>query len=738
MLSQKLLPLQRLLACVLVTLLLMLHTANEIEAPLLQRIEHIFYDFRLRLTLPNTIDPRIVIVTVNEDSLAGEGRWPWSRDKIAFLVDMLFDNYNISMLGFDVMFSEADQTSGSALLKKFAESNLRNDKDYLEMFKKMRPKLSELDFDEVFAKSLDGRPVVLSYFTSPRLEKKPEVGLLPKAIASGVNQPFASQLFQPQSYTANLPVLQAAARAGGFVDNPKIDDDGVYRKLTLLANYQGQLYESLALAMFRTLLNHPPIHFLTDDNFSESPLKGIRIQGFTIPVDHDGAILAPFRGKYGSFEYIAAEDILNGVPDKDQLKGKIVIFGVTATGVWDSRTTPVQSNYPGVEMHANVLSALLDQNIKARPNWMKYAELGELLLIFLLTATLFSRLSAMYSALVFGAMSIVIFGINFYCWKILGLDTVLAIPLLLSAALFAIQMFFGFFLESLRKLKLSAMFGQYVPPELVAQMSQSDEQFSLQGESRELTVFFSDVRDFTRISESMEPQALCDLMNAILTPITKEIHDTHGTIDKYMGDAVMAFWGAPIHDTEHAHYAVRSALAVVAKLQVMQAEFVSKGWPAIDLGIGINSGTMNVGNMGSEFRMAYTVMGDAVNLGSRLEGLTKEYGVKIIVSESTRRAATEFTYRELDRVRVKGKQKPITLYEPLAEGSEKRGYIGLLNQSLHHYRQQQWAEAEAVFTQLAKIQPEDKLYGMYLTRIKHYQIEPPPQDWDGVYTHTSK
>jgi len=282
------------------------------------------------------------------------------------------------------------------------------------------------------------------------------------------------------------------------------------------------------------LLGSAPIEFIASEDYrldrTDSRLEGIKVEGFTIPVDENGAILVPYRGKKGSFNYISAADVLNGATDPAKLKDKIVIFGATAAGLLDSRATPVQNVYPGVEIHANVLSALLDQTIKSRPNYILAAELTELLLICLLTIVIFPHLSALMSVLVFGLMLITGIVVNYYCWKAWSIDTILAAPLLMLCLLFGIQIFFGFFLESRRKKQLSAMFGQYIPRELVTQMSQSDEQFSLQGESREMTVFFSDIRGFTSISEAMEPQTLCELINAVLTPVTRVIHEAQGTL----------------------------------------------------------------------------------------------------------------------------------------------------------------------------------------------------------------
>jgi adenylate cyclase len=741
--SYQWLSLYRIALCVAISAVLMLNTMGLVALPTLGRMENILYDLRLRQTLPHTLDERIVIVAIDEASLAQEGQWPWGRDKMAYLLDILFDYYGIKLLGFDIVFSEPDTSSGITILNKLADGPLRDDPRFLAQLETLKPQLS---FDDLFAKSLKNRPVVLGYVFNPIEEKASEIGTLPKPLANIRELPFTPSLFDAKSFSANLPPFQEAAASAGYFLNPYIDQDGIYRRLPLLVQYQQHIYEALSLAMFRALLNYPPVEYLVGEQYglqtSENRLEGLQMEGFKIPVDDSAALLLPFRGRQGSFRYISATDVLNGKVEVAALKDKIVLMGSTAFGLVDSRATPVQQVFPGVEIHANILSAMLDKTIKSRPNYIIVAELAEIAFICLLVIFFFPRLSAMRSAATFGLLFLGCILSNFYCWQSLGIDTILAVPLTQLFLLYGIQIFFGFFLESRKKKQLGAMFGQYVPPELVAQMSQSDEAFSLQGESREMTVFFSDVRGFTTISESQDPQALCEIINAIFTPSTQIIHEAHGTIDKYIGDAIMAFWGAPMHDPHHAAGAVHAALNVVKMLAILQQEFIGKGWPAIDMGIGINTGMMNVGNMGSQFRMAYTVMGDAVNLGSRLEGLTKQYGVKIIVSEATKMAAPEFVYRELDRVRVKGKHKPITIYEPigLKEQVSPEHYqtLGLLETALQHYRQQEWLIATALFKELAQRHPHDLLYSLYLDRITLYQNTPPDAAWDGVFTHTSK
>ena len=273
-------------------------------------------------------------------------------------------------------------------------------------------------------------------------------------------------------------------------------------------------------------------------------------------------------------------------------------------------------------------------------------------------------------------------------------------------------------------------------------MAKDPEAFSLEGENRELTVLFSDVRGFTTISEGLEPKELTQLMNEYLTPMTHVIQHHRGTIDKYMGDAIMAFWGAPLEDPHHARHALQAAMDMFRSLELLRQDFAAKGWPPINIGIGINTGPMTVGNMGSEFRMAYTVMGDAVNLGSRLEGLTKQYGVNIIVSEFTRAQVPEFAFRELDLVRVKGKDKPVAIYEPVCAAGEEdaatKDELKLYREALKLFRARNWDLAELQFLNLQKRYPERYLYNVYLERLTYYREEPPGADWDGAFTFKTK
>ena len=713
------------------------------ELPLIDRMENIAYDTRLKLTLPGGIDPKVVIVDIDERSLAIEGRWPWPRNRLALLVDRLFDEYGIAVLGFDVIFGDEDTGTALEVLDQLAAGPLKDDAQFMGEFEAIRP---SLEFERLFAESLKDRPVVMGYYFQSRIrpEDASTGGMLPEPLlaidGSGLERiPFV----KAHGYGGNLALLQQNAETAGFFDNPLVDEDGVYRRVPLLTTYGGQLYQSLALAVTRLYTGNeiiePLVYF--DDAGRALGIEGIRLDNLEIPLDHRAAALVPYRGGQGSFPYVSITDVLNGTADPKVLEGAIVLVGTSAPGLQDLRSTPVQNVYSGVEVHANLVAGFLDGTVKHQPGYVMGVEFLLLLVVGILMTLALPVLSALWSAVATVAIAGSVTAFNLFAWNS---DVVipLAPTLLLILILFLLQMSYGFFVEGRGKRQITRMFGQYVPPELVDEMSINPEELGVGGESREMTVLFSDVRSFTTISEGLNPQELTQLMNEMLTPMTHIIHKHRGTIDKYMGDAIMAFWGAPLHDPDHARNALLAGLDMLAVLPQIQRDFEAKGWPPIRIGVGLNTGSMNVGNMGSEFRMAYTVLGDAVNLGSRLEGLTKQYGVSIMVSEYTKAAVPDFAYRELDVVLVKGKEEPVAIFEPIGVASEidpsEAKYLKLYHETLKLFRAQQWDQAEMQLLNLKKAEPERKLYDVYIERIQHYREVPPGADWDGVFKHTTK
>jgi len=710
-----------------------------IDIPVVKDLRAKAYDARLRLTMPGGVDPRIVIVDIDERSLAEEGRWPWPRNRLADLVDTLFDHYGIKVLGFDVVFADRDTGTALEVLDQLAAGTLKDDSRFTSQVQAMR---ASLEFDRLFAESLKNRPVVLGYYFQTDTTKATITGRLPQA-ALPVKE--AGLDFLPwvhaTGYGANLPELQANARGAGFFDNPLVDHDGVYRRVPLLQEYDSQLYESLPLAIIRTLFDSSPVIPVVTTR-DATGLEEIRVGPLRIPVDIHSAALIPYRGARGSYPYVSVADVLAQRAPPEVLRDKIVLVGTTAPGLLDLRSTPVQNVYPGVEAHANLIAGFLDGRIKQRPGYTIAIGFLQIVVIGVLLTILLVRLSPVAGTLATLAIAGAALVLNLYAWQSANLVIPIASTLLLILTLFLFHMAYGFFVESRGKRQITRLFGQYVPPELVDEMAANPEALGLEGETREMTVLFSDVRGFTTISEGLKAQELTHLMNEMLTPMTRIIHKHRGTIDKYMGDAIMAFWGAPLADPEHARNAMLAGLEMIAEIPALQEAFAAKGWPPIRIGVGLNTGPMNVGNMGSEFRMAYTVLGDAVNLGSRLEGLTKQYGVSIMVSEFTKAKVPDFAFRELDRVRVKGKDEPVAIFEPMGPletlDTRSKKDLELYHQSLKLYREQNWDLAEVQLLNLKNGDPERKLYQVYLERIGYFRANPPGSDWDGVFTFTTK
>ena len=725
-------------------LALMLHASGFQPLALVDQLESFAYDARLRLTLPGGVDPRIVIVDIDEDSLLQEGQWPWPRARLAELTNILFTDYRIRLLAFDIVFPEAERNPALGILQTLAQGPLRADPAFQREWAVLRMQWSG---DERFAGSLQKRPTVLGYsFALPGQQGQDlQVGQLPPAAApltvlAGAPNPFAVAA----GYSANLLLLQASAHGGGFFNSPLVDQDGLIRRLPLLLSHGDRLYENLSLAVLRTLMDGPPLEMIAGAGYRDAAgqrVEAVRVGVFVMPVDAEGAVLIPYRGPQGGFPYLSARAILNRQADSRVLNGAIVLVGTTAAGLLDLRATPVQSIYPGVEIHANLIAGMLDQRLKYRPPFTSGLETLLLLMLGGLSIALgfASPLKALLGTLL---LAIATVAFNLYAWQVLNWVLPLASMLLLLLLLYVLHNSYGYLIQARRERHLTRLFGQYVPRELVAEMSRQPGGYALGGESREMTVLFSDIQDFTTFAETLDPQQLTRLMQFILTPLTQAIHEQRGTVDKYIGDAIMAFWGAPLPDAAHARHAVQAALAMQARLEKLTPELRARGWPSLHIRIGVNSGAMSVGNMGSEFRMAYTVLGDAVNLAARLEGAAKQYGVAIIISETTRNAVGDLVCRELDQVRVKGRLQPVTLFEPLgaADALTEALCAELVehDQALAAYRTGDWDQAATWFTGLHNRYPERLLYGIYLERIAALRANSPAEAWNGVFTLTAK
>lgn len=705
-------------------------------------LEDLAYDLRVRLTMPATVDDRIVILDLDERSIVELGQWPWSRDRLAAMVDTLFDEYQVKVLGWDMVFPEADRGAGIDVLDRLSGGPLAEIPGAMPVLESLRP---EVETDRIFAESLWGRNVVLGYVFRHPGDTGTDIltGALPPPLVPASQQRTAIPFIEAVAYTANLAQLQGAVPRAGFFENATLDRDGVYRRVPVLQQYQGALYESLALAVVRAALDDPPLNFEFHSG-PDGPRDGLDLEWLWVgdrklPLDASAAALVPYRGRLGSFPYVSAVDVIRGVAPRYPLKDAIVLVGTSAPGLHDLRTTPVGERFTGVEIHANIISGILDQRILAHPFYVKGIELVMLLVIGGLMSVVLARVPVV-TATVFSVVLLAgIAGFVLLAWTRWNMVLPLATPMLYAFSLFVVHMVYGYFVESRGRRALHHLFGQYVPPELVEEMGRNPAEFDMSSDSREMSVLFADVRGFTSIAETLPPAELSRLMNQFLTPMTRVIHRHRGTIDKYMGDAIMAFWGAPLEDSAHARHAVLSAIEMQGALQELVPEFASRGWPPIRIGIGINTGMMSVGNMGSEFRMAYTVMGDSVNLAARLQNLTKTYGVAVAVGEATREAMPDFSFMELDRVRVRGKDHPVAIYEPLgpSEGldEETRTMLRRHKAALGHYRAGDWSQAEREFNELRQVYPDRKIFAVYAQRLAHHRANPPGPAWDGVFSY---
>ena len=729
----------------LILLVLLGHSARFYQIGLTNHLDALIYDMKVRLTMPRSVDQRVVILDIDEKSLAEQGRWPWGRDKLATLMDKLFDKYGVKQVGFDVVFAEPDDSSGLKSLESLAKQELKDVSGFQTTLQELRPRL---DHDARFANALKNRAVVLGYYFANN-EGGVSSGMAPAPVFpagtfSGRRIAFTKWL----SYGGNLPEFQkAAAGAGHF--NPLVDFDGISRRVPLLVEYNGQYFEALSLAMVRNLLGNPKIAagYPGSSPASYAAMEWLELKladggSMRIPVDENVATLIPYRGPQGGFPYISVTDVLNDRVAKEKLAGRIVIVGTTAPGLMDLRATPVGAAYPGVEIHANLIAGMLDGAVKNKPAYILGADVVTLLIAGGVMAFLLPILSPLRATLVGVLVLLLLVIVNLGFWQLSNVVLPLANSIMAVALLYLMNMSWGYFVESRTKRQLTGLFGQYVPPELVEEMSRDPENYSMAGRKAELTVLFSDIRGFTTISEGLEPNELASLMNEYLGAMTLVVRKHRGTLDKYIGDAIMAFWGAPVDDPEHAKNAVLTGLEMHVALKELNKTLMARGAPELKIGVGVNSGPMTVGDMGSKVRQSYTVMGDAVNLGSRLEGITKQYGVGFIVGESTRELVKkDFVFRELDRVRVKGKDEPVGIYEPLGlEGQVAKSVLDELkvwNQALRAYRGQDWDQAEVSLLNLSRMS-QHKLYEVYAERVAHYRKEPPGADWDGAWTFDTK
>ncbi|MFK8139306.1 MAG: CHASE2 domain-containing protein [Bdellovibrionales bacterium] len=567
----------------------------------------------------------------------------------------------------------------------------------------------------------------------------------------------------------NMPILQENTKHTAYF-NAHQDKDGTIRKVNLLHRYGNTYLPSMGLKTVM-LATGQGLLVNVDRNPYAPSLKGISSIQFTdsegaittkIPADVEGHLPINYAGKSFMFPYISVYELFNGketaiiqkrnlagevkeieVDKAEWIKDKIFLVGATATGIYDLRVTPFQENFPGPETHVNVIDNLLRQDfIKNHPDETNYM-LASILIVGIIFSFLIGQLGALFGLiLTVASLTGTIFA-DFHFLFLSGFSVSIIFPVVLFISLYIALTFFKYLTEERKKKELKGTFQKYVSPAIVDEVLKDPENVQLGGKKERMTVLFSDIRGFTTISEQLDPQALSDLLNIYLTPMTDLVFSNKGTLDKYMGDAVMAFFGAPISYPEHAKMGVKCALEMLEKLEILRKEFKEKGLPDMDIGIGLNTGDMSVGNMGSETVRSYTVMGDAVNLGARLEGINKQYGTRIIISEFTYQdCKDDFICREIDWVKVKGKLEPVRIFEVV-------GFNDLKDQNLvstvdnfklgfDAYHSKNFEEAMRLFQEAESLTPKDGPSLLYIERTQNYLNSPPPENWDGVFTMTTK
>ncbi len=713
------------------------------DLPFFETMELRAYDlhFLTRGTIPPGND--VAIVSIDQKSIDALGRWPWPRYRIADLIDRL-RFYGAKVVAFDVVFSEPDESSGIGVIRRIKDQF--SGRDVRLAFETAT---READNDAKLASALKKNPnVILGYFFFTSADDLNHVQSQSTKFAEyPIPSRFTSvryldeQIHQLRLPVAlgverNIPALAGSAEDFGYF-NILPDRDGTVRWVPLAIQYNNEVFSHLSLEAVRKYLGSPPLILNAAEYGVDSILLGDRV----VPTDERGRLLINYRGGEKTFPYYSASDVIAGAVPQAALKDKIVLIGATAIGIYDMRVVPYSGTFPGVEIHANIIDNILKGDSISRPDWIMLFDLAMIVLIGVLLSWIMPRVGPLFATLVtivLVAGYVLINQFIFVHWKV-WLTEVYPVFTIISVATGVTT--YRFMTEEKNKRQIREAFSRYVSPTLVTAILKDPNKLVLGGEERRLTVFFADIRGFTTISEGLSPQALVKLINDYLSPMTDIILRNGGTVDKYMGDAIMAFWGAPVWQEDHAFRAARTSLEMMDQLRVLQAQWAREGLPTIDIGIGLSTGRLTVGNMGSGLRFDYTVMGDSVNLGSRLEGLNKEYGTHIIVPKYTYEdIKNEFVLRELDRIRVKGKKVPIHIFELMGvKGDQRLSEIAAAFEAgLAAYRRKKWDVAIARFQETLAKNPGDGPSRTFLTRIENLKQSDLPADWDGVYTMTKK
>ena len=722
----------------------------------LEMVELKALDLRFLLRGPVSPGPEVVIAAIDEKSVDRIGRWPWPRVVIADMIDKLRAG-GARAVAFDIGFFEEDVNTNLSLIQRLSDEIKQQSVMNRELDEFLVKERRNADFDLTLSQSIKraADQVVLGYFFHMARDESvahisvAEMDRKVESIMDG-RYPFVrltspdvelkatpfSQAFIPE---ANIPILADAARSCGFF-NMFPDPDGTVRWVPMAIKCRDQYYMPLSLQALRTSLGRASSAL----NVSSVGVEAVSVGAFDLPTDEMGRLLVNFRGPGQTFPHFSIVDILEGNLPANTFKDKIVLAGATAVGIYDMRVTPFDSLFPGVEIHGTVIDNILHQDFLVRPNWTALFDMSLILLVSLVLGLALPRASAVMAPLLGVLLAVSITGANYWLFT-RGVWVNIVYPIATLIIVYTSITIFRYVTEEREKKKIKGAFSYYVNPSVVSEMLKNPEMLKLGGDKRIMTVLFSDIRGFTTISENMDPESLVHLLNQYLTAMTDIVFRFDGLVDKYIGDAIMAVWGAPLSQPRHAVLSCLASLEMMHELEGLRKEWARQdpGLPFIDIGIGLNSGPMVVGNMGSDTRFDYTVMGDSVNLGSRLEGANKQYGTNIIIGEMTfEQVKEELVCRELDAVTVKGKALPVRIFELLGEPDktpkDKILMARAFSRGIMAYKNRRWDEAMKIFSAINVYYPEDHPTELYLERVAELKKNPPAPNWDGVFVMKTK
>jgi adenylate cyclase len=698
------------------------------------------FDLYQRAAPRETGNLPIRIVDIDDSSLKELGQWPWPRGMIASLIDRLREA-GASLIGFDIDFAEPDRTSPSMLVPLLAQNGLSSEET-------ARLLASVPDPDAKLARTMRSIPVVTGFILSDRGSERPPAEKAGFAFIG--NDPLSQVASFPRAIP-NLPEFEAAAAGNGFL-NQYLDWDNVVRRVPLVLKFDDKPYPSLVAEMLRIAAEaHSYVGrgagAQTATSFgTNTGMTDLRIGPLIVPTDAAGRVAVHFAPPPPNL-YIPAKDILAGTFDRSLIDGNIVLVGTSATGVINDRqATPLAPNVPGVEVHAQLIEQILLGDYLVRPDWAIGAETLFALLVGAGLIWLLPRIGALPSAAVGLAAVTAAVAASWLAFQKANLLIDPVYPSLVLIVVYIVASLLGYLRTETQQREIRNAFSRYMSPHYVAELARHPEKLSLGGEMRIMTILFCDIRGFTSRAEGMDAQTLTHFMNQFLSPMTEIITNHKGTIDKYIGDCIMAFWNAPLDDPDHAKNAVeavqemRRALIDLNRQWEAEAAAAGKTFSPVQIGIGLNTGECVVGNFGSMQRFDYSLLGDPVNLASRLEGLGKVYGIDFIIGEDTAARLNDPDLIEVDVVSVKGKSQASRIYTIPPEQVAAHEALQQHQALLTAYRHQEWGIALSLLNSgsLAVLRYLAPVYELYKQRIVQFQVEPPPVNWDGVFALQEK